>query len=145
MKAALQNDPFWTPRHYPHLLSRSHTLVSDLRCLIQQTTELQIMLSSPPSSDSSTSSNFSSNMSFSEQRERDIDRTLIGIKPSKLAKRQMRLKEQVNAVEHGMLRRFVEGERAGDTRMLKEKKGNKKAKSGGLSRNKSSGSLAQWV
>jgi hypothetical protein len=135
VRAALSADSFWTPHYYPHFLARSQSLADGIRDLHIQMLEMEILLSSPPSSDSS----HDSVVSYVEQR--DSPKSLIKIRPSKLAKRQMRLREEEGLVSASMIRRFTEAEAQRDSRMVADKKVRRKRSSGGLIRSKSSAML----
>jgi hypothetical protein len=105
--------------------------------------EMEILLSSPPSSDSSSDS---AGTTYAIDRRDYSPRSLIKIRPSKLAKRQMRLREEEQVVAASMRRRFQEAEEKRDRRMVVEKNGRMVAKirrkrSGPLIRSKSEGAL----
>ena len=128
LRAALSADSFWTPHHYPHFLARSQSLADGIRDLHIQVLEMEILLSSPPGSDSSNDSV----VSCGDQR--DATKSLIKIRPSKLAKRQMRLREEEGLASASMVRRFTEAEAQRDARMMAEKKVKKKRSGGGFMR-----------
>jgi hypothetical protein len=135
LHTSLKNDDFWTPHHYPHFVARSQSLAGGLRDLHIQVLEMEIVLSSPPSSDSS----IDSASSYIEQRH--SPNSLIKVRASKLAKRQIRLKEEEGMMTASMIRRFTEAENQRDTRMVKEKKVKKKRSGASFTRSKSSISL----
>jgi hypothetical protein len=146
IRTAILTDSFWTPSHYPHFLARSQSLADGLRDLHIQILEMEVVLSSPPSSDSSSDSTTTTSSYAMERRDGDSPRSLIKIRPSKLAKRQMRLREEERVVVANMRRRFEEAEEIRDRRRVFEKNGRvvvkvRRKKSGLLLRSKSEGAL----
>lgn len=59
LETAISKDPFWNDMHYPHFLSRSEQIADGMFDVRQQCIELNILVNSPPGSNSSITSNSS--------------------------------------------------------------------------------------
>jgi hypothetical protein len=106
LEHALNSDSFWGPGTYSHLLTRSARLATGIHDLINQCSALEALVTSaPPSPTESLESRRGSlfNTLVGEKDEKGCaidDRTgkEMRLKRSKLAKRQMRLKEEQKAM-----------------------------------------------
>jgi hypothetical protein len=96
---ALQNDPFWGPGHYPHILSRSQRLTAGIHDLIAQCKALETLVLSAASLP--TSGGLGSrrgNIIDAVLPEKDKQNREIKLKKSRLAKRQARLRDEQKAM-----------------------------------------------
>ncbi|KAF2435550.1 hypothetical protein EJ08DRAFT_580400 [Tothia fuscella] len=112
LQSALTNDPFWGPGVYEHMLNRSSRLATGIHELISQCSALEALVTSAPSSptgglDIDLRQGPTLREIFAEQNAEirvgeDASSTRVGkemqLKKSRMAKRQMRLREEQKAM-----------------------------------------------
>jgi hypothetical protein len=108
LEAAMANDPFWNAMHYPHFLRRSEPVADGLQDLRQQCTELTILVTSPPGSNSSVTSGSScsddgSDYGYTSLMLRHPPDSLIKMQPGSVALRQMSLRQEQMFAVAGLL------------------------------------------
>jgi hypothetical protein len=103
MEHALNNDPFWGPGNFDQILSRSTRLTLGIHDLISQCSALEALVSSAPSSPTiglEQRRGHILDLLVAEQEEESTSRVgkEIKLKKSRMAKRQLRLREEQKAM-----------------------------------------------
>ncbi|KAF2663946.1 hypothetical protein BT63DRAFT_461064 [Microthyrium microscopicum] len=120
LETAISTDPFWSPMHYPHLLGPSEKVADGLLDLKQQCVELAILVTTPPGSTKAEvapsidpASSYAID-GISPLLLRRPPASLIPLRPSPFAIRQIQLQEEEQHALTELLSQWLDHQQALD-------------------------------